>query len=38
MPVSWVMKLEIVIDLGAAKRLGTNIPDAFLTHADEAVE
>jgi putative ABC transport system substrate-binding protein len=38
MPVSRATKLEIAINLGTAKRLGINIPDALLARADEVIE
>ena len=38
MPVSRATKLEMTINLGTAKRLGINIPDALLARADEVIE
>ncbi len=38
MPVSRATKLEMAINLGTAKRLGINIPDAILARADEVIE
>jgi putative tryptophan/tyrosine transport system substrate-binding protein len=38
MPVSRATKLEMAINLGTAKTLAINIPDAFLARADEVIE
>jgi putative tryptophan/tyrosine transport system substrate-binding protein len=38
MPVSRATKLEMAINLGTAKTLAINIPDALLARADEVIE
>jgi putative ABC transport system substrate-binding protein len=38
MPVSRATKLEMAINLGTAKTLGLNIPDALLARAGEVIE